>query len=164
MVSKRFSKANNPYLKDFDPSKPTSYISYLDANNLYDWAMSQPLPTGKFQWLKHDEIDSLNINSIAADSKEGYILEVYLDYPRELHDSHNAFPLAPESLNVPKEWMSDYQLDLIDHQPAPKVNKLVLNLNDKTKYKLHYRNLQLYLQLGMKLTKSHGGIKFNQEP
>ena len=52
MVSQRFSKANNPYLKDFDRSKATSYIQYLDANNLYGWAMSQPLPIGEFKWLK----------------------------------------------------------------------------------------------------------------
>ena len=57
MVSKRYSKANNPYLKDFDGSKPTSYIQYLDANNLYGWAMSQPLPIGECKWLK--KVDSL---------------------------------------------------------------------------------------------------------
>ena len=52
MVSERYSKANNPYLENYDRSKPTSYIQYLDANNLYGWAMSQPLPTGEFKWLK----------------------------------------------------------------------------------------------------------------
>ena len=61
MVSQRYSKANNSYLKHYDPSEPTSYILYLDANNLYGWAMSQPLPTGEFQWLSDDEINSLNV-------------------------------------------------------------------------------------------------------
>ena len=94
MVRQRFSKANNPYLKDFDGSKATSYIQYLDANNLYGWTMSQPLPIGEFKWL--NKVDSLDIHSIQPDSKKGYIIEVDLEYPRELHDSHNAFPLAPE--------------------------------------------------------------------
>ena len=59
MVSKRYSKANNPYIKGYDRSKPTSYILYLDANNLYGWAMSQALPTGEFQWLSDNEINSI---------------------------------------------------------------------------------------------------------
>ena len=67
MVSQRFSKAYNPYIKGYDRLKPTSYIQYLDANNLYGWAMSQPLPIGKYQWLTNDEINSLNIKSIQPD-------------------------------------------------------------------------------------------------
>ena len=115
--------------------------------------MSQPLPTGEFKWLKN--VDSFNIHSIGPDYKKGYILEVDLEYPKELHDSHNAFPLAPESIIVPKEWMSNYQLELLRDRPAPKVYKLTPNLRNKFKYVLHYRNLQLYLQLSMKLTKIH---------
>ena len=80
MVSERYSKANNPYLKYYDRSKPTSYIQYLDAYNLYGWAMSQPLPTGELKWLKN--VDSLNIHSIRPDFKRGYILEVDLEYPK----------------------------------------------------------------------------------
>ena len=68
MVSQRFSKANNKYLKDFDKSKPTSYIEYLDVNNLYGWAMSQPLPIGKFEWLTDDKI---NIELIDTNSQKG---------------------------------------------------------------------------------------------
>ena len=75
--------------------------------------MSQPLPTGEFQWLSDDEINSFDIHSIGPDSKKGYILEVDLEYPRKLHDSYNAFPFSPESLIIPKEWMSDYQLELL---------------------------------------------------
>ena len=162
MVSERFSKANNIYLEDFDRSKPTSYIQYLDANNLYGWAMSQHLPIGKFQWLTNDEINSLNIESIQPDSKKGYILD--LEYPIELHNLHDAFPLAPESLIIPREWMSDYQRKLLGDRPAPRVHKLVPNLRNKFKYVLHYRNLQLYLQLGIECTKIHHVLKFKQEP
>ena len=75
------------------------------------------------------------------------ILKVGLEYPRELHNSHNAFPLAPESLIIPKEWMSDYQEELLRDRPAPRVHKLTPNLRNKFKYVLHYLNLQLYLQL-----------------
>ena len=91
-------------------------------------------------------------------------MEVDLEYSRELHNSHNAFPLAPELMIVPKEWMSDYQLELLGDQPAPNVHKLTPNLYNRNKYVLHYRNLQLYLQLGMKCTKIHRVLKFNQEP
>ena len=144
-VYERYAEANNPYLKDYDRSKPTSYIQYLDANNLYGWAMSQPLPIGKCKWLTNDEIDSFDIESTSVDSRKGYILEVDLEYPRELHDSLNAFPLAPESLIVNREWMSPYQLELLKGRLAPKVNKLTPNLRNKYKYVLHY--LQLYFKL-----------------
>ena len=95
MVSQRYAKTNNPYLKDYDQSKPTSYIQYLDANNLYGYVMSQPLPIGKFKWLKKAEIELI----VDVDLQKGYILEVDLEYSKKLHDSH--LPLAPESLIVP---------------------------------------------------------------
>ena len=82
MVSQIYSKANNPYLKDYDRSKPTSYIHYLDANDLYGWAMNQPLPIGKFKWLKNDDINLLDIESIDVDLRKGYILEVDLEYSK----------------------------------------------------------------------------------
>ena len=88
-----------------------------------------------------------------ADSPEGYILEVDLEYPEDLHDAHNSYPLAPERMVVQKEWMSDYQHDLLGVGAAPtQVEKLVPNLRNKDRYVLHYRNLQLYLSLGLRLT------------
>ena len=119
--------------------------------------MSQPLPTGEFHWLSDDEINSLDIHSIRPDSKKGYILEVDLEYPKELHDFHDAFPLAPESLIIPKEWISPYQLKLLGDCPADRVPKLIPHLGKRNEYVLHYRNLQLYLELGMKCTKIHRG-------
>ncbi|CAF2101616.1 unnamed protein product, partial [Rotaria magnacalcarata] len=86
-ITHRYAKANNPYIpNDYDENKPNSYISYLDANNLYGWAMSQSLPTGNFKWSRKD------INAILEttnNSKKGYILEVDLEYPKELHALHN---------------------------------------------------------------------------
>ena len=136
MISTRYGKANNPYMKDYDTDQPTKYISYLDANNLYGWAMSKPLPTKGFKWMKKEELK--NWKSMPC------ILEVDLTYPEKLHDLHNDYPLAPERVTVNK------------------VEKLIPNLNDKTKYVIHHENLKLYLSLGLKLTKIHRGIKFEE--
>ena len=159
-VSKRYARANNPLIEGYNSSKPNTHILYLDANNLYGWAMSQPLPTGGFKWV--DGCDKLaeTITEHPADSHEGFILEVDLEYPEELHNAHNAYPLAPERMVVKKEWMSEYQHELLD--VGVEVEKLVPNLYNKNSYVLHYRNLQLYLSLGMKLTKVRRALRFQQ--
>ena len=100
-----------------------------------------------------------------ADSPEGYILEVDLEYPEDLHDAHNSYPLAPERMVIQKEWMSEYQHNLLGVGVAPtEVEKLVPNLRNKDRYVLHYRNLQLYRSLGMRLTKVHRALRFDQSP
>ena len=85
-------------MKLFDPNKPSSYISYLDANNLYGLEMSQYLLYGGFKWLSRKEIDKFDVNSISEDSADEYISEVDLGYPNELHVLHNDYPLAPKKL------------------------------------------------------------------
>ena len=163
MVSKRYAKANTPLIEGYDSSKPKTHILYLDANNLYGGAMSEPLPTGDFQWVADCALAQLAkyIIEHPADSREGYILEVDLEYPRELHNAHNAYPLAPERMIVKKKWMSEYQRSLIGVTHT-EVEKLVPNLGNKDHYVLHYRNLQLYLSLGMRLTKVHRTLRFQQ--
>ena len=95
MISNRYGKANNKYMGDrFDDSKPSKYISYLDANNLYGWAMSKPLPTHGFKWMELSELENWENHSC--------ILEVDLEYPRNLHDSHSDYPPAPEQIKVNK--------------------------------------------------------------
>ncbi|GFT80272.1 uncharacterized protein NPIL_30851, partial [Nephila pilipes] len=94
MISHRFAKANNAYLQTYDSSLPNSYITYLDANNLYAWAMSQNLPTHDFSWT--DEY--VNFMDVPDDSDIGYIFEVDLEYPDELHDLHSCYPLALEKI------------------------------------------------------------------
>ena len=135
-IMERYSKANHKYLDDYDPEKPSQHILYLDANNLYGWAMSKPLPHKNFRWMNHDELKDWR--------SELCILEVDLKYPKELHDPHNEYPLAAERL-----WVN-------------KVEKLIPNLNDKTKYVLHHENLKMYLRMGLELTKIHRGITFEE--
>ena len=82
-IAKRYAKANNKYTKNYDPKKPSTFITYLDMNNLYDWAMCEYLPYGKFKWLKN--VDKFDVNLISKKSSTGYFLEVDLEYPDELH-------------------------------------------------------------------------------
>ena len=93
-------------MKNYDPTKLSIYISYLDMNNLYGWAMSGYLPYGGFKWLKN--VDGFDVNSISEKSPIGYILEVDLEYPDELHVLHNDYPLAPEKLAISYDMLSDY--------------------------------------------------------
>ena len=161
MVSQRYGKANNKYMKDYDEAKPSSNLQYLDANNLYGWAMCQPLPVSNFKWSETQLDDILKTKE---DSDKGYILEVDLEYQKELHALHNDYPLATETLKVKKEWFSAYQKDLIKKLKSSglEVPKLVPNLMDKERYVLHYRNLQLYVQLGMKIKEVHKILEFKQ--
>ena len=83
-------------MSKYNEKIPSGYIMYLDANNLYGWAMSQPLPTGGFRWLTDKEIDNVNLATYKEDSKKDLILEVDLEYPLELYNLHNDYLLAPE--------------------------------------------------------------------
>ena len=165
MASKRHAKANNPLVDGYDPEKPSSHIIYLNANNLYGWAMSQPSPTGAFRWEEDCEQLAKTIADHSANDSEGFILEVDLEYPEDLHNAHNAFSLAAERMVIQKKWMSEYQHNLLGVGVAPtEVEKLVPNLRNKDRYVLHYPNLQLYTSLGMHLTKVHRGLRFDQSP
>ena len=126
--------------------------------------MSQYLPTGGFKWLKQNEIDKLDLCKYEDDSKKGLILEVDLEYPHELHDSHNDYPLAEEKINVTKNMLSNYCEQIRDKSKITigQVHKLIPTLKNTEKYVLHYRNLQLYIDLGLKITKVHRVLKFNQ--
>ena len=122
-------------------------------NNFYDWAMSRCLPYGGFKLLKN--FYGFDVNSISEKSSIGYILEVDLEYPDELHALHNDYSLAPEKLAISYDMLSDYCKKIADEYEIKvgDVKKLIPNLGNKTNYVVHYRNLQLYLSLGMKLTK-----------
>ena len=83
----------------YDPNQPTKYISYLEANNLYGWAMCKPLPAHGLEWMEQDELN--NWKKVSDIEGTGCILEADLEYPKELHDLHNDYPLAPKILNSP---------------------------------------------------------------
>ena len=165
MVSKRYAKANNPRIKDYDPAQPTNYKTYLDANNLYEWAMSLPLPKKGFHWKRVMPTEE-QIMKMKWNSKKGWILEADLEFPTHLHEAHNDYPLAPEKKAIRPEQMSEYQQALmIEHGlDPPNTEKLLLTLEDKEKYVVHYSNLQFYLRQGMRLKKVHRVIEFDQEP
>ena len=91
-ISKRYAKANNEYCPDYDKNKPSTFVSYLDINNLYGWAMNEYLPYCGFEWLEN--IDNFDIIEINHKSPIGYFLEIDLEYLEELHELHNDFPLA----------------------------------------------------------------------
>ena len=88
-IANRYGKADNKYIEVYDENAPSKYIMYLDVNNLYSWAMSQYLPTGNFRWVTDKETNKIDRGKYKADGKKGLILEVDLEYPRELHDLHN---------------------------------------------------------------------------
>ena len=165
-IANRYGKANNKYMKKYDEMVPSKYIMYLDANNLYGWAMSQYLPTGGFRWMTQKQINNINLANYKEDSKTGIILEVDLDYPKELHDLHNDYPLGPEKITVTKDMFSKYCKKISDKYNISTglVTKLIPTLSNKEKYVLHYRNLQLYIDLGLKLRKIHRVLEFNQSP
>ena len=93
----RGGEANNKYMKEYDEKVPSKYITYLDANNLYGWAISQYLLTCGFRWVKEKEINKINLTKYKEDSKKGVILEVDLEYQQKLNDLHNDYPLASEN-------------------------------------------------------------------
>ena len=142
-IANRYGEANNKYMKSYDEKAPSKYIMYLDANNLYGWAMSQYLPAGGFKWMKQEHIDKLDLGKYKEDSKKGLILEVDLEYPKELHDLHNDYPLGPEKVKVTEDMLSDYCKKIAEKYgiSVGLVSKLIPTLGNKEKYVLHYRNL-----------------------
>jgi hypothetical protein len=125
---------------------------YLDANNLYGWAMIQYLPKNNFRWEKVDKFDQTSIMMLDDHDDKGYIFEVDIEYPQELHDLHNDYPLAPESMQIDSNMLSDHAkklLEIIESKHDDKNKKLTPTLLNKSKYVVHYRNLKFYLDQGM---------------
>ena len=152
MISTRYGKANNKYMKEaedpkdpkepkdgeYNPNLPSKYIAFLDANNLYGWAMSKKLPTHGFRWMTPWQLENWRYHTC--------ILEVDLEYPLDLHDPHNDYPLAP------------------DHLEMGGVEKLIPNFHKKEKYVVHYEALKTYVKYGIKISKIHRGVVFHDSP
>ena len=95
---RKYASANNKYMGDkFHPNEDTTYLYYLDVNNLYGWSMSQPLSTGGFKWV---DLNVNEISELATLTDKGYVLEVDVSYPKDLHDSHNDLPFMYERMEI----------------------------------------------------------------
>ena len=153
-ISHRYGKSNNKYMSSYNPQEENSYLMYLDDNNLYVWAMSQPLPTGDFQWIDTEEIELLNYH---GESDKGLILEVDLEYLEDLHNLHNDYPCAPEKMCIANDMLSDYCRETKNQHKISSgtVPKLITSLKNKTHYVLHYQNLKLFSEIGLRVTKVH---------
>ena len=163
-MAKRYCRENNKFVKGYDKNSDDSFIMYFDASNLYGWAMTECLPYGGFTWMSEDEISDFDFNLVEPDSDEYYILEVDLEYPEDLHVFHNDYPLAPEKLKIEGDMLSRYCSDIAKKYgiKAGEINKLIPNLRNKINYVVHYKNLQLYVSLGIKVVKIHRILKFRQ--
>ena len=124
----------------FNPNEDTTYLQYLDASNLYGWAMSQPLPTGGFRWV---DVNPNKISELATRTDKGYILEVDVSYPKELHNPHNDLPFMCERMEING------------------VEKLVPSLRDRKSYIIHIRALAQALKHGLILDRIHQAIEFD---
>ena len=139
----QYAKANNKYMGEkFNPKEGGIFLQYLEANNLYGWAMIQLLPTGGFKWV--GDVSRFTPDEIAKLENKSYLLEVDVKYPKELHDLHNELPFMCEKMKINK------------------VEKLVPNLHDKKKYVIHIRALNQALEHWLILEKVHRVIEFNE--
>ena len=141
----RYAQANNKYMENYNKNKESSCIQYLNANNLYGWAMSQKLPVNNFKWVK--DISRVNeefIKNYNENSSRGYILKVDIKYSKKLHDLHGDLPFLPKRIKIDK------------------CKKLVCDLHNKKKY-VHIKSLKQALNHGLKLKRVHRIIEFNQK-
>ena len=127
----------------FNPKSENIYLQYLDVNNLYGWAMPQRLSTGGFKWT---DVNPNEISELATRTDKGYVLEVDVSYPKELHNSHNDLPFMCERMEING------------------VEKLVPNLREKKNYIIHIQALKQALQHGLRLDRIHRAIEFDQLP
>ena len=141
----RYAKANNKYMQNYNNNEESSYIQYLDANNLYGWAMSKKLPVNGFKWLDSNKINEDFIKNYNENNDKGYILEVDVKYPKRLHELHSDLPFLSERMEVNK------------------CKKLVCNLFNKKNCVVHIDALKQALNHGLKLKKIHRVIKFNKK-
>lgn len=135
--------------EQYDPNKDSTFLMYLDANNLYGYAMMQPLPYSKFEWCNPLEFTRKKILTLNDEHLIGYIFEVDLDYPVALHDDHDNYPFCAEKMKVPGS--------------RGNIEKLLLTLNNKRNYVIHQTMLKMALQQGLELKKIHRVLSFRQD-
>ena len=142
----KYAKANNKYMENYDQNKEPSFLMCVDANNLYEWAMSKKLPVDNFKWVDDLSMFAKDfIKSYDEGGDIGYMLVVDVEYSKNLHMLHSDLPFLPDRMKVNK------------------VNKLVCNLNDKENYSIHILALKQALNHGLELKRVHSVISFRQE-
>ena len=144
----RYAKSNNKYMRDHNKNKESSYLEYLDANNLYGGAMSQKLPVGNFKWIEKDDISKFNeafIKNYDENSDKGYILEVDVKYSEKFCMLHSDLAFLPEKMKINK------------------CTKLTCTIQNKENYVIHIRALKQAINHGLELTKVHRIIEFDQK-
>ena len=127
----RYAKTNNKYMKNYNNNEESSYIQYLDANNLYGWVMSKKLPANGFRWLDSNEINEEFIKNYNENDNKDYIFKVDVRYPKRLHELHSDLPFLPERMEINK------------------CKKLICNLSNKKKYVIHVNSLKQALNHGL---------------
>ena len=144
----RYVKANNKYMNNHDKNNESSYLEYLDANNLYGWAMSQKLFVRNFKWIEKDDISKFNeafIKNYDENSDKGYILQVDVKYPEKIRMLLSDLAFLPERMKINK------------------CIKLTCTIQNKENYVIHIRALQQAINHGLKLKKVYKVIEFRQE-
>ena len=162
-VVRKYGVGNNKYLPDYDKSQTSSYLQYLDANNIYGYPMIKKLPLNRFKWSAPKMYTSEFIkNHDDEKSNKGYLLEVDIEYPKHLHKAHEDLPFLPgrrKPLDKPyKHEVSDDEQFNITHEPK---NKLIATIQDK-KNVINISTLKQALDHGLILTKVHKVIEYNQ--
>jgi len=158
VLGNRYVKANNKYLPDYDPTKPSKYLLYVDCTNLYGHSMTSPLPTSDFKWESN-----LNYYNEIPEER-GCIIECDLKYSKKAKLNTHTFPLFPEQLIIKESQLSEIQKEylLTEQKKIGNTPKLILNMEDKNKYVVHHEILKFYLKLGMKIKKIHRIISFKE--
>ena len=168
-ISKRFAKANNPYLgeENYDPDKPNSFIMYFDCNSLYSSVMTMNLPYKKFKFLQPEQFPDISekIQNYHDDDNVGYFIQCDLEYPKKIHNRTKDLPLAPRHFDVERQHLSPYNLELADSLGIRHYSgrKLISDQFNKTNYICHIANLKFYLEKGLKLNKIHRVLQFEQK-
>ena len=162
-LNEQYATANNKHIPGFSEDKPSNYLVYLDANNLYGYAMSKILPTGNFKWVHDDNLSDLPNIHVGTSSKTGYTLEVDLHLPEKYHDNLKDFPPLCERTTIPLKDLSPF--DFKCNQSISKkgnTQKLINHLAPVKKYVLNIYTLQHLKKLGYKVTKVHRAVSFHQ--